>query len=598
MTRSMARLAIFLLSCSVGFGFAQAQEQGALGERGDTAEITLEKSVGVRQFQGRQYSGEERQIARGESLWRILIQEKGVPEKRFRSYLVVIRGLNPQLKNLDALRVGDKVFIPLRLDEGDRPAAKAEASPAALPAPGSGRTVNYQVKAGDHLYRILRDRYKLTDERRIAQYFSLVKDLNPERKSWDSLAEGEVIRLPADVAFESAKSEPRLPESSSAPQAPAQSVAPQRKTIAAADKPAVAAQTMNAAARENVDLLLQVARAIGNEAQRNGEEIINLPEGAVRLDRSAFPVVYNPVLRQRVVLDPNGKIPPSLKNQLNDPRIGTPVVPIADDMKVAEAVRQLLAGVGYQSLPNDRPVVIQDAGVAVEARGNWIFLAPAVSNRTQEMLVVNLTERANEVPEYLAAALAKQGLYLREVVLPGAKEAIVPVSAPIQLRKSGPAHELPKDRRELVDALLLALHIPFGVAETIPVDLGGGLRIDTLLDRVFELEGKRTAILFRRMDPMIRNALLERHATTAVEIDVNSLSSREIIGRLLELLGERAAYSEHRFAGAEGPARDRLTLKAWGYHLPAHSMFLTDRQIPPSLHRFFFEKGLDIVYFR
>jgi hypothetical protein len=27
-------------------------------------------------------------------------------------------------------------------------------------------------------------------------------------------------------------------------------------------------------------------------------------------------------------------------------------------------------------------------------------------------------------------------------------------------------------------------------------------------------------------------------------------------------------------------------------------MFLTDRQIPPVLHRFFFEKGFDIVYFR
>jgi hypothetical protein len=119
--------------------------------------------------------------------------------------LVVIEGLNPQLKNLDALRVGDKIFIPLRLDGIDKAPARAEAAPASPATPASGRTVNYQVKAGDHLYRILRDRFRLTDERRIAQYLSLVKDLNPERKTWDSLAEGEVIRLPADGPYETAK---------------------------------------------------------------------------------------------------------------------------------------------------------------------------------------------------------------------------------------------------------------------------------------------------------------------------------------------------------------------------------------------------------
>ena len=236
--------------------------------------------------------------------------------------------------------------------------------------------------------------------------------------------------------------------------------------------------------------------------------------------------------------------------------------------------------------------------IAVEARGNWIFLAPAVNNRTQEVLVVNLTERANEIPDYLTLALAKQGLYLREIVIRSGKDISMLPSGQSGLKSSGPPKELPKDRREFIDALLLSFHVRFAVAETIPVDLGTGLRVDTLIDRVFEIEGKRTAIVFRRIDPMIRKALLERHGTTAVEIEVNALSSREIIGRLLEMFGERTVYGEHRFAGADGAAKDRVTLKAWGFHLPARSMFLTDRQIPSSLHRFFFEKGLDIVYFR
>jgi hypothetical protein len=588
---------MLVLICAVGFTTGNAQEQDAAAARVGTAEINLRKSVGVREFQGRQISGEERQIGRGDSLWRILVEEKGVPERRFRSYLLVIQGLNPQLKNLDTLRVGDKLFIPLRLDDIDKAPARTEATPASPPAPGAGRTVNYQVKAGDYLYRVLRDRFKLTDERRIAQYLSLVKDINPERKSWNSLAEGEVIRLPADGPYETAKTERRGVESAGvAPQARAVAPAPQAKITP--PTPSGALQTMNANARENVDVLLKVAQAIGNEAERSGEEVVNLPEGAVRLDRSVFPVIYNPVLRQRVVIDLDGKIPGSLKSKLNDPRVGTPVVPVAGDVNVAEAVRQLLAAVGYQSLPNDRPVVVQEAGIAVEARGNWIFLAPAVNNRTQEVLVVNLTERANEIPEYLTAALAKQGLYLREVVIPSVKETLIPVSAQSQVKNSGLLKELPKDKREFIDALLMSFHIPFGVAETIPVDLGDGLRLDTLLDRVFEIEGKRRALLFRRVDPIIRKALIERHGIAAADIELNSLSSREIIARLLELLGDRAGYSEHRFAAVDGAAKDRVTVKAWGFNLRDRSMFLTDRQIPSSLHRFFFEKGLDIVYFR
>ena len=42
-----------------------------------------------------------------------------------------------------------------------------------------GTTINYRVKSGEHLYQILRDQLKVTDERKVAQYYSLAKDLNP-----------------------------------------------------------------------------------------------------------------------------------------------------------------------------------------------------------------------------------------------------------------------------------------------------------------------------------------------------------------------------------------------------------------------------------
>ena len=572
-------------------GSAHAQSQPKAPGHTEAAEINLRKSIVVREHEGRQVSGEERQIGPGDSLWRILVEEKGLAQKRFRSYLVVIRGLNPQLKNLDVLRAGDRIFIPLKLADSDEP-PRREAAASDVSHPGSGRTVNYQVKAGEHLFRILRERYKNADDRKIAQYFALVRDLNPERQNWESLRGGEVIRLPAlDAGLEGGKAEGSTRASSPAPAAIAQpkTVTPERFDPA---------QALRAPARENLPLFMKLAEATGNEVQLIGEESVSLPDGTVRFDKGKYPVIYNPVLRQKAVIDPDGKIPASLKAKLNDPRIGTPVVPMGNGLSIADAVRELLVSIGYQPLPTDRPVVVQEAGITVEAKGNWMALAPAVSNKPQEVIVINLTGRANEIPEYLTSELAKRGVHLRDVVLPDTRHSIVPIAAKSQLRSAVSARDLPKDKRDLVDALLLSFQVPFGGAENLSVELHDGIRVETPVDRLFELDGRRTAVFFRRTDPVIRQALQEKHNIRSVDLEIDSLSSRDVIVQVLSLLGDGAAYSEHRFSAAEGPAPDRLTLKAWGFNVKKKPMFVTDRQISPVLQRFFFEKGLEIVYFQ
>ena len=136
------------------------------------------------------------------------------------------------------------------------------------------------------------------------------------------------------------------------------------------------------------------------------------------------------------------------------------------------------------------------------------------------------------------------------------------------------------------------------MAESLSIKLSDGLRVDTRTDRVFETAGQRTALFFRAMDPDIRKSLQEQQGIKTIELDLRSLSSRELIARVLPLLGDQAAYLEHRFPAAPDSARDQVTVKVWGFQLTKKPIFLTDRQIPPPLHRFFFEKGLEIVYFQ
>ena len=591
-------IAVGLSSAVSGSWPVLAQETASGGQ----SEINLRRSAQSRPYQGREVEGEERQIAPGDTLWRMLVRDKGLPGQHFHSYLVVIQGLNPQIKNPGILRVGDKIFIPLRPDQvaGARPASDIPVDNSSHSSRGT--TTNYRVKAGEHLYQILREQLKPTDERKLAQYYALVKDLNPERKNWDSISEGEIIRLPTPGQDSQVAAAPGLKSLPPGESTPAENRLTTGSRPTSETKPAATTldrlQATRAPAKDNMALFAKVAEAIGGEVQNSGEEVIAIIDGNLRFDKASYPVVYSATLRQKVVIDPDGKIPASLRSKLADPLVGTAIVPMANGVSIQNAVSQLLAGLGYQSLPTDRPVIVQEEGVAYEAKGSWMALAPAHSNKTQEVYVISLAEDAGEIPDYLKSQLQKNGLHLKDILLPDAP------SQPAQPTGSEPKNALtqvktwPYDKREMVDALLFSFGVPFGVAESISVQLRDGLRLDARSDRVFELSGTKTALFFQRPDSEFVKALQETQGVHAVALDLTTLSSREVITRIVNLLGDQTAYREHRFPAAKGTAKDRLTVTAWGFHLPQRSMFITDRQIPPGLHRFFFEKGLDIVYFQ
>lgn len=584
---------------------AIAQESVSGPESGQ-AEISLRKSVNTKKIQGQIIEGEDRVIGKGDSLWRILVEEKGLPGQKFQSHIVMIRGLNPQLKNLDVLRIGDKIFIPLRPDQALDAWKKPELAAGASSAPGAGVTTDYRIKAGEHLYQILRSQLKLADERKIAQYYALVKDLNPERKNWDTLAGGEVIRLPtvgpmreviaaAPAAARGAKTAPDVSTAS-------ESGAVILPTPSTENKPAIAPMhrqgALRAPAKENMALFAKITEAIGGQLQQSGEEIVVFKDESLRFDRSIYPVVFSPALRQRVVLDPGNAIPVSLKNKLNDPTIRMPVLRMSKEVSIQEAVSQLLAALGYQTLPADRPVEIQDQGIAYEARGDWMALGPEERNKTQEVFVINLSDNPNAVPEYLKAQLVKNGLSWRVVEL-SADEG-----KPAQATKSEAADGLtaiktwPRGKEEIIDSLLLSYGVPFGVAEGFSVELRDGLRVDMRTDRLIEMGGKRIALFFRPGDRDLRKALEEGENLRAVEVNIAALSSREIISKILGLLGDSTPYRENHFSAVNGTDEQKLTVKAWGFQLVKRSLFITDRQIPAALNRFFFEKGLEIIYFQ
>ena len=545
-----------------------AQERSAVRQEEVPAQLRLRKTpLKSRELKGKTVEGEERVISRGDSLWRILIEEKGLSEKRFNRYLVIIGSLNPHLKRPDVLQVGQTVFIPIRPDEIlgiELPTAKGEAKV-------------YKVKQGDYLYKILREQFGIQEKKEIRSAFEQVKGLNPGKKNWNILFIDEAILFPGRGTT------PGIPPVESAKPMEAIGLDYGRKLPA----------------QENLKLLEQVMVSLGNEMDRGGEEVVPLQEGTIRIDRDSYPIIRNPKADQKVILDTAGKIPSSLRSRLEAPGSSTPVVSIKKGESLHDAVGNLLSRLGYQTLPSDRPVEIHDGGVGLQVKGEWMVAPPEESGRKQEVLIINLTDLAGKTPDYLRDYLSVKGMNLKEILLPSSPLPPLPVS----MGSKGPPADSqienwPRDKGALIDSLLKSYGIAFSSAQRLSVPLREGIRLDTTADRLFEFGGKKTALLFRSVGDEAKKALQEREGIRVVELDLQSLSARNLIARLLEILGEKTAYREHRFPANEGAAGDKTVLSISGFLLANRSLLLTDREVPKGVQRFFADKGLRVVYFQ
>ena len=557
---------IFSLLLSIGFTVGvhgQEETAGGLGE--GKAQLRLRKTVRTRELQGKSVEGEERKISSGDTLWQILIQERGLPGRNFQRYLVLVGSLNPQLRNPDLLRVGDVIFIPIRPDEflGIQ-----------MPS-GRGDPRVYRVKRGEHLFKILRDRQGLQGRKAIRSAFEQVRRLNPRKDNWDYLYVGEPILLP----FLQRGAPPTV------------TLSPQLGFVGID-------YGLKLPVRGNMDLLQEIAGAVGNKMSRAGEESLAVKEGTVHIDRSLFPVIQNSKLGKRVVLNMEERISPSLQAELQSENPRVSVVSVNKESSLHEAADTVFSHMGFQSLPKNKAVVVQDQGVGGTGKGRMDVHQPGAGGN-QEMWIISLADDSNKTPDYLREYLSVRGMKLKEIVVPGAplekKSLSLPKKAVVNPQ---PIEVWPSDKEVLIDTILETYAIEFTTAHDMTVSLREGMRLNTTVDRWFTLEDKTFGVFFGKVGPEVKQALRKKGEIKVVELDLESLSAREILSTLLVAIGKGTTYQKHRFPTADLGPKDKLVLSVPGFFLPTRPILVTDKTIPQDLHRFFHEKGIRVVYFR
>ena len=547
--------------------FIHGQEAPPGAARQGPTQLELKKTAKTRQYQGRSVEGEERVVRPGETLWDILIQEKGLAEKRFGQYQSLVEGLNPQLKELNTLRIGETIFIPFRLDE----LLGVEVST-------QGDIRVYRVKPGDFVYKILRREFALENKDELLAAFEKLKELNPTKKNWNLLVVGEALRFPTQPGSQPsvAKARESAEVSASAPVAEPQALAENRWAV-----------------------LEQVAGALGNTVVRTGEEVFELQNGRIVLDRALFPVVHNPQLGRKVVLDTRGAMPAGLKARIEAESADTSIVSVRKESGPGEMSSRILAQLGYQALPNNRPLVLHDMGIGIQLRGDWMIVQPESAGAGEQIWVFLLTSAPEKVPDSLGKYLSSKGVKLAQVFVPAAVNSPRPVPLGRNFAWINETENLPKERTGLVDTLLQTCQIAFGRDQDLSIALREGIHLRMKVDRYWESGGKKSGFLFGKLSGDMKKAVEESAGLKLIEIDIKSLSTREIVARVLQGLGESATYAENRFAGSEnGRLKESIVLSVRGFLVRNRSLLVTDRVIPSEVERFILNQGIKIAYFQ
>ena len=571
------RVAALVLAAATAAWPIHAVAQGKGDAQEAPAQLEMRRSVKTREYQGQNVAGEERVVKPRDTLWRILVVEKGLSDKRFARYVFLVTQLNPNLKKADVLQVGDTLFIPIQPDEMLGLKSLAGAGPAPAIAADKDATIMYEVKSGDQLFKVLRDQAGIP-QAEIKGAIERAKTLNPQKKNWDTLLVGEKLRLPARGAA-------AVPVE--------QAVAMPGET-----RPVGVDYGRKISAQENLEVLQSVMSALGRQTQLDGEEVVKLKEGTVHIDRKAYPIVQSPG-GPRALLDMQNRITAALRAKMEADAPGLPVVSVKKGASLHETVASLLARLGFQSLPANQPVVIQDSGVAVQVKGEWMVTTPDDGGAMAQVMVVSLTDAPSQTPDYLKDYLSMKGMSLKEILLQRPNPTQAPTSASAATgdpNKSFRIEKWPNAGPALVDALLADYGTTTTSGASVSVMLRDGIRMDTKADRMFEYSGKKVALSFRTLGEDMTKPMEQNDGMRVIELDLAKLPSRELVGRLLTALGESAAYREQRFP-ANDRAKERLTLAVSGYYLPERSLLITDRDIPKDLEPFFAEKGMRVVKF-
>jgi hypothetical protein len=174
------------------------------------AGVMYQKDYVIKQDQGTRIWCEPYVVQKDDSLTQVFQEKGGIIDENPVEFLKIFKRLNPEVGDIESIRPGQQIFIPLKKMGKDRDATSriftlpmvtisAEKKPEAEPKPPSDAVgyTDYKIKPGDTLSRIFHQYFGIMNATLYGERLRLFQKINTDITDINRIYPGQTVRMPA-----------------------------------------------------------------------------------------------------------------------------------------------------------------------------------------------------------------------------------------------------------------------------------------------------------------------------------------------------------------------------------------------------------------
>ena len=536
------------------------------------------------------------QVQKGDWVLKIFRQKGEIAHEDFREFLGIFQRLNPHVKDIDRIRPGQVVDIPLKkLAQGVLPGQSSGVVTIPFVMISNPRelikkhTQTHTIRRGDTVSQLIANRFggrfgNLTYN----QGLKLFQSMNPQIKDINRIYAGQKIYMPDpsmreqswyDSLFDAEGNLVEEPAASAGaappPQGPAAAAAPERL-------PASGPESSGGPPAE-------AAAIMGGRLLDKGTYYLPMKQGKdFELDLSRYPII-DLQNGSKVILTTQDRVMnvdlPLIRSYWED----VSVVKVAENASTEEILEAVLASIPDETGTNR--LAFDDQGVSISVSAKWIQSAPSADGSVpRHTCIIPITSAAQRTHEAVVRYLDQNDIVLKEVLTGSSDAAPPPVStlaAPDIVRIDG------RSQRTLVASFAQAMGFHYSPNTSISFPYAG-IQVKALSNLLSFGNGKELLIDFGDLYGDAIKAIQDT-GLEILQIDADT-APLEIIQRLMEAAG--MAYTRSPvFYGANRPPEFNTAIAVEGILIPAadgKSKLFMQASIPALIGRFIDDQGIQL----
>ena len=472
------------------------------------SDLLQQKSYIVRSDRNQDILCEPYIVQKNDWVYKLFRQKGEISNRDFPEFLAIFKRLNPHVQNINTIRPGQTILIPLKkMDYGSLPGQSDGVVTIPFVTISKVSDILHQysskqkIKRGDTLYGIMSRQFAPFGSKAFQRGMKLLLSLNPDITNPDRIYAGQAIQVPdraitrqswyASLFDESGELKSKI--SLNAPLGPPSN--PQ-DPLALSAKETDSLDPGQKKDERPVSHLAEAARIVNARLRSRGSYYFPTLGGTdFQLDLSQFPLIE--LKNGRHIIFQDKEI--LFKTDLDKIRSSWPDVEVVSGARHSSLRQFLDLFLSRQKdLYEDNHLSFTDQGMDITIHANWITRSPSFNNNGQGRLCITLLENYDErTPPAIVRYLADHHILLKEIIYPKTTEPthILPESQNKNSVTKKSADIDAPDSRTFVNDLIISLGFSYAADTSITFPYAG-IQVEARSNLVSSADGPSMLIDF------------------------------------------------------------------------------------------------------